>query len=199
MFNTLTSTQQYFFASWTCHSPNPWPLTQLNLHTKRYYCCYFRHHCLRRKSDSLCSILIVFSVIFEWCQSKDVTSCSKMVRGQSVKGNLLADISPLFNNRSTSHKDYIDIFIATSSDSFLIRIVLFLLQILKLKIPSHSLKKSRSLWLGNMDDSAPTYKWRKMFPQRLWLLKYVLERWCKDWLEKLSGVINFTLQIKQEH
>ena len=71
---------------------HPWPLTSLNLHTKRHYYCYFCHKWLRRKSESLCSILIVFSAIFEQCQSKDVTSHSKMVRCQSVKTSVFNHI-----------------------------------------------------------------------------------------------------------
>ena len=75
LLNTFTSTQQYLVASWTCHSPRP--LTSLNLHTKRHYCCYFRHKCLWRKSESLCSILIVFSVILSDVKAKTLPLAQK--------------------------------------------------------------------------------------------------------------------------
>ena len=57
--NTFTSTQQYFVASWTCHSPRrnkillladdfvgEVPLT--SDHAKGHYWCYFHHECLQR-------------------------------------------------------------------------------------------------------------------------------------------------------
>ena len=95
--NTFTTTQQYFVASWICHSSRRsnillrsrrfcWGSSPdlANLHAKGHYCCYFHHDCLRRKCASFCCILILFSVIWEQWQSRYVTSPSKMASGEGL-------------------------------------------------------------------------------------------------------------------